>query len=464
MRRLTLVIALHAAFSAAVCAQWTSVAVDEGTKPALALGPDCIAEVSYMLERTNGYVRHARIPRSSSPTVTQVAAGYFYGPLDVAVSRLGTVYVAYHNHSVEDQVVAIRAGGIWTLEQVSDAGHDGWDNSVLVTEDEIVHTSSVDPSGFGGRGVEHGRRSTSGVWNVEPVGSPQIMYANATSVGVDSTGKPVIAYYNDSSRDLEVAERVGVTWTVSVVDSVGDVGRFPSLVVDAHGDLHVAYYEHVGGNTGVVRYARRSAGSWVYAQVDSLRDVMLGFSGARRNVALAVDDDGLLHVAYGDRSLVKYARGTPGNWTFETVVDERGTATELGQQVDLSLCDVDGTSHVVYYVRGVAGSVGTVYYASSGMDVSLEEPRWPRDVGLHAYPNPASGAVTIEFSAPSSAGEIGLKVVDVLGRVVLDRSIAPGNASRLRVPIDALASGLYVVQIHQNSGTESATFVVTGGR
>ena len=160
-----------------------------------------------------------------------MAEGYFYGPLDVATSASGDVYINYHDHNVEDQIVAVRSDNTWTLLRVMDDGHDGWDNSIRVTDDGIIHTSSVDPSGFGGRGVEYARRSPSGVWNVEAVGSPPIMYANATSIVIKPDREPTIAYYNDTAEDLELAERAGGLWSISVVDSAGSVGRFSSLAL-----------------------------------------------------------------------------------------------------------------------------------------------------------------------------------------------------------------------------------------
>lgn len=271
--RLLLFVTLSLAHAHGADAQWDFVRVDDGTKPAMALGPDCTAEVSYMLERNDGYVRHASIPPGSLPSIAMVAEGYFYGPFDVATSASGDVYINYHDHDVEDQIVAVRSDNMWTLLRIMDAGHDGWDNNIRVTDDGIIHTSSVDPSGFGGRGVEYARRSPSGIWTVEAVGSPPITYANATSIVIKPDREPAIAYFNDTARDLELAERSSGLWSISVVDSTGSVGRFPSLALDDAGDLHVAYYQALSPDVGVIRYARRTGGAWAIADVDTLTDV-----------------------------------------------------------------------------------------------------------------------------------------------------------------------------------------------
>ncbi len=459
--RLLLFVLLSLAHAHLAGAQWDLVRVDDGTKPAMALGSDCTAEISYMLERNDGYVRHARIPPGSLPSIAPVADGYFYGPLDVATSASGDVYINYHDHDVEDQIVAVRSDNTWTLLRVMDAGHDGWDNNIRVTDDGIIHTSSVDPSGFGGRGVEYARRSTSGIWTVEAVGSPPIMYANATSIVIKPDREPAIAYYNDTAADLELAERSGGLWSISVVDSTGSVGRFPSLALDAAGDLHVAYYQPLSPDVGVIRYARRTSGAWAIADVDTLTDVRIGFTGARRNVALEIDSDNTAHLVYGDQSVVRYAQGTPGNWTYQTVVDEAATQTVLGQQVDMAWCAVDGTAHIVYYEFG-SNPEGVVWYARPMSPVGVEDTQTPHAFRIVIYPNPSPGDVTLHVvgEIASRDGAFIVTVFDVLGRSVLSQTMPASSVLDLRIPVSGLVSGVYMVQVQVGDRKHISSFVV----
>ncbi len=460
--RLILFVTLSLAHARVAGAQWDFVRVDDGTKPALALGPDCIAEVSYMLERNDGYVRHARIPPGGLPSIAPVAEGYFYGPLDVATSASGDVYINYHDHDVEDQMVAVRSDNAWTLLRVMDAGHDGWDNSILVTDDDVIHTSSVDPSGFGGRGVEYARGNASGVWNVEAVGSPSIMYANATSLVIKPDGEPAIAYFNDIARDLELAERSGGLWSISVVDSTGSVGRFPSLALDAAGDLHVAYYQALSPDAGVIRYAKRTGSAWAIADVDTLNDVRLGMSGARRNVALEIDPDNTAHLVYGDRSVVRYAHGTPGMWTYQAVVDEADNPIVLGQQVDMARCPDDGSVHIVYYELDASGLSGTIWYARPGAPVGIEDVPITSAFRVTVYPNPSPGDVTLHVAGEitSRDGAFTVTVVDVLGRSILSQTVQASNVLDLRIPVSGLASGVYMVQVQTGDRKHASSFVV----
>ena len=456
MRHSTL-FTLLLAFTTPSFAQWDFVRIDDGAKPAIALGPDCTAEVSYMLESFSGFVRHARIRNGGLPAIATVDEGYFYGPLDVAASSNGDVYIAYHDHDVEDQVVARRSDDTWTLEPVADSGHDGWDNSILVTPDGVVHTSSVDPSGFNGRGVEYGRRSPNGAWNVVSVGSPSIMYAFATSIAIGGNGEPAIAYFNDTTNDLELAERSGNVWSTSVVDSEGDVGRFPSLAVDRNGDLHVAYLHLLNPTTGVIRYARRSDSVWSFDDVDTLNNVSLGFTGARRIVALEIDEDDQAHIVYGDRSVIKYATGTPGSWAIDTVVDESTTSTTLGQQVDMDRCNADGSIHLVYYVTSSAAS--TIWYAKPGIRVDIEDPPLVDAFGLSVYPNPSAGTVAIEVSGQLPSTENARVIVyDALGRRLLTRTVSQYGQ---RILLNDLVPGVYLVEARSGIEIRTYSFLVS---
>lgn len=455
---LSMVLLLH---TQSASAQWDFVLVDEGIKPAIALGPDCTAEVSYMTEANNGYIRHAQIAPGGMPVISFVDEGYFYGPLDVATSATGDVFISYHDHDVEDQIVAVRSRDNWTLEQVVNDGHDGWDNNVMVTADGVVHTSSIDPSNFGGRGVEYARRSTGGFWTVQGAGSPPLMYANATSIIMGSNGEPAIAYYNDTTRNLELTERSAGLWSTSIVDSVGIVGRFPSLAIDGFGDLHVAYYLLTSFNAGVIRYAKRQGTTWTTSDVDILTDVQIGNSGARRTVALEVEDTGALHIAYGDASVIRYAKGAPGNWTYQTVQEASTAGNELGQMVDMARCTNDGLLHIVYYTKSAAAD--EIWYARPLEPVGIEDIRVATDLRVEVYPNPSAAGVNIKVEGEmlSRHGPFTLEIIDVLGRTVFSRKMRAADGLNTSVPVRGLASGTYMVQIQDGDKVQTSSFVVT---
>src|SRR5436190_1414700 len=76
-------------------------------------------------------------------------------------------------------------------------------------------------------------RDTKGLWS-----KAQIVDTSSNDVGVyvsiavDSTGKPAIAYFDNTNSDLKYAHFNGSTWDVQTRDSAKSVGQFPSLTFD----------------------------------------------------------------------------------------------------------------------------------------------------------------------------------------------------------------------------------------
>ena len=101
--------------------------------------------------------------------------------------------------------------------------------------------------------------------------------------------------------------------------------------------------------------------AWQTENVDTLDDVRMGMTGARKITALVLDDDGTPHLAYTDRSRVAYAvRGDSGWATQDAAL--AGDAP-LGQLVELAL-DADGNPHLIWFqVTALSPLSGIVMYS-----------------------------------------------------------------------------------------------------
>jgi len=64
-----------------------------------------------------------------------------------------------------------------------------------------------------------------------------------TSLALDASGNPHIAYFDELNGDLKYARRVGGAWQIQTVDSDGMVGKYPSLALDAGGNPCIAYFD-----------------------------------------------------------------------------------------------------------------------------------------------------------------------------------------------------------------------------
>lgn len=331
---------------------WDVEEVGEGIKPAFAVDDEGVAHVTFLTEADHGGLFYANNANGAFDVET-VAEGYFYGPIDLALGPGGEPFIAYHDHqalqvdmALGDAVVAQLSDGGWVLTTIDDDGHDGWDNSITVDQNGVWHAAAIEPSQFGFQnGVEYAT-VVDGAIVVTPVGSGPIQYEFGTSVQIDPTGSPSVAFYNDREEQLELASLGSGGWSVEVVDNQGDAGRYASLVFEADGTPHIAYYVAESRESGTVRHAWKETSGWQIEDVGELQNLRMGQVGARKITSLAFDPSGNLHLAYTDRDQMIYAQKTDDGWLGQEIV-EAGSRT-LGQLVELTI-DTNGTPHVVWY-------------------------------------------------------------------------------------------------------------------
>lgn len=354
----------------ALSLDWELQPVGEGIKPAFAIDGAGVAHVAFLTEAEHGVLFYAQ-NRSGNFELETVSEGYFYGPVDLALDPNDAPLIAYHDHQATsfdpelgDEVVAIRDERVWELVTVSDDGHDGWDNSIVVDPEGYWHTAAVDPSQFGSQdGVEYASNASGSV-SVSTVGSGAIKYEFATSIALDSIGSPAIAYYNDRDQQLEYASLENDGWTIHVVDAEGDAGRYASLVFDSDFDPHIAYYTADTRNAGSVNHAWRDEAGWHVERVAELGNLQMGHTGARKITSLAIGPDGSLHLAFTDRDQLIYAQRTEAGWIGQEVLPTG--SRELGQLVELAI-DAQGMPHLISYeVVSSSPFQGAVFYAVGG--------------------------------------------------------------------------------------------------
>ena len=333
---------------------WAVEDIEAGTKPALALTSDDVPYVAYMLEDQHGFVKSA-VRDGSSWDIAIVAEGYFYGPLDIAIGPDDVVHISYHDHQDDtfkpdkgDAAYAVLKDDGWSVQAIFDEGHDGWDNRVAVDSQGRPYISAIDPEDFGGNGVEYYHQDGPGNWVVESVGTGPLTYKYATSIALDPQGNPHITYFDQGNKDLALASREDGEWNISMVDSDGDTGLFPSLLIDEDGRYHISYLQRTSPTSGIVKYATRGPDDpvWEIRQVDTLNKLTFGFVGARNITSVALDSEGTPWIAYSDEKKLKLAIWRGSQWQTETVVDA-GLKT-LGQLVSLKL-DSSGHPHIAYF-------------------------------------------------------------------------------------------------------------------
>jgi hypothetical protein len=162
---------------------------------------------------------------------------------------------------------------------------------------------------------------------------------------------PHISYYDATNNDLKHAWLSGTTWISETVDSEGDVGEQSSLALAPSFPytVVVSYYDHDGWG---LRYACREETSWTILEGDSGRSGQFGTS-----LALEPTYPFTPHISYqkpfGLYDLRHtYLSGTvwcSGTWRIETVDNEGNTGAESSLVLEPTY---PYTPHISYHGDG----------------------------------------------------------------------------------------------------------------
>ena len=336
-------------------AGWRFTHIGGGTKPAIAVGTDGTVHATFMSEATSGWVRYASLSAgASSPSQSElIASGYFYGPIDILLADDGQPRILYHDHDREDQVLAIRSGGGFTLHPMTNVGHDGWYNTGVIGPDGTLHTATYDPSRYSGLGLIYGAWDGSN-WDIELAAQGSFDYAGGTAI-VHTPDGIRAAFFDDVTRLGKIATREGPnTWTVSTIEPLGgrsEIGRFPDMEVDPDGStLHLVYLGMGALGGGVVRYAKGTPGAFEFQDLMSVTDFTIGMEGARDIATLKLTESGEPIVAIQTRSEMTLLR--VGAQDVETLAQfQAQSGVAFMQQTDV-VVDGSGQVHVTWWQSG----------------------------------------------------------------------------------------------------------------
>jgi hypothetical protein len=172
-----------------------------------------------------------------------------------------------------------------------------------------------------------------------------------TSLALDDSGNPRISYYRFDTGDLKYAWcdtgcDVSGNWNTVPVDSAGDAGEYTSLALDGSGNPRMSYYAF---DTGALKYAWCDAGCDNSSNWNRLTVNSAGTVGA--DTSLALDGSWNPRISYHDdvNNNLQYTWcdvncANTGNWTAETVA----STGDVGLYTSLVL-DGSGNPRVSYY-------------------------------------------------------------------------------------------------------------------
>jgi len=147
-----------------------------------------------------------------------------------------------------------------------------------------------------------------------PVDESGTVASDMPSLAVDSRGRVLLAGYARERGDLVLGiwDEAAARFRYQTVDSAGDVGRYPALVVLSDDRPAIAYFDAT--NNAAKLALLETDGSWRVESIDAT-------SSVGSDCDLAVDDDDVLHVAYRDLTYraLRYAKRVDGIWRIEYV-------------------------------------------------------------------------------------------------------------------------------------------------
>jgi hypothetical protein len=179
-----------------------------------------------------------------------------------------------------------------------------------------------------------------GQWTIERVDTLGNV-GQFTSLALDASGYPHVSYFDASATALKYAYKDISGWHLEVADNSGDVGRHTGLALDPSGVPHVSYSD-VTAFVYDLKYANRIGAVW-NTEIAEDRDA------AVTHTAIALEGT-IPHISYsaavsmGDSDL-RYAWKV-GTWSMETVDTEVGTNTSIA-------VDGSGVPHISYFGNGL---------------------------------------------------------------------------------------------------------------
>jgi hypothetical protein len=236
----------------------------------------------------------------------------------------------------------------YTDENGLDVGDRGHYTSLAVGSSDSLWVAYQDISNGS---LRYAVREAGGAWSTGLADggdglSPEAgLYA---SLALDPSGNPVIAHYESSAAELRVARWTGSAFTTEIVDegeafepdtgasADADVGRYARIHIDTDGTERILYYDAANG---ALKLATGTTGSYTITTVDDDGDV-----GAWPSLLL---ESGTLHIAYHDlgNQDLKYATGDGTTFTVTTVAD----GEYVGADAEI-FRDSSGALNVLYFV------------------------------------------------------------------------------------------------------------------
>lgn len=123
------------------------------------------------------------------------------------------------------------------------------------------------------RNLKYAVRDTAGKWSAAEIVDHRLDAGIYPSLAVDSRNGVGIAYTDGDNGDLEYAYFNGSEWSRSTVDWKGSTGHYPSLAFSRKDAPFISYYDRTKGDLKLAGPDNAKVGAWTITTIDSAGDV-----------------------------------------------------------------------------------------------------------------------------------------------------------------------------------------------
>ncbi len=215
-------------------------------------------------------------PSQQEDLISQVEASIGVGKhTSIAVDNYGNIHISYYDEANRDLKYAywdrFYLPMSWTIETVdaySDQGVVGTHTSIAVDQSNRPHIAYMSEKYDD---LKYARRSSSGSWQIFDVDQDHNVgsYASLALQEIGSSVYPHISYLDFTSYNLKYAYvGLDLQWKKPAIDTQGVVGLYTSIARGSDGKVWISYYDQTNGD---LKYASISSGSTTTVKDDLYR-------------------------------------------------------------------------------------------------------------------------------------------------------------------------------------------------
>ncbi len=243
---------------------------------------------------------------------------------------------------------------------------------------------------------------TGGTWAIEEVqkgAGPAATPATVTAIQVTSKGDPVVAYGDNGAT--KIATRSGGAWKTEPIPGQGGYGV--SLALDKDGNPIVAYYD----GTGRVHLTSGTT-PLSFTNVPSAPATQAQQPDARWSTGIAVDDQGLHHVAWADTrsSQVMVESGRQGSQGSPVPLPVQGSLGAANPRIAVS---ADGKKQAIAWFDTTNANLDVASTSSGGLVLAFQLPTLAPPTATVGPTSstppcqPGGASTTLQIAAPAGA-------------------------------------------------------------